>query len=246
MEIRRYVIVFCALAAAGGAAACSGGSSMNGTGGATGSGSGGRSGTGGGAGGGGGGAATCPGAVITPTVDCPTLEVMPPTGTFPNGAACGEDGNATAEACSYDGYEEFTVWGEDGLGDPITSRVCVVRFDVKRVGNAPAGCAKCAWTQTVEYSNPRVMVDTSGACANSSFGLSTDKIARLNGCRVAVGFEPNCLDHDGACRWKYYVSMGMWAYASGVTYCTAAAAAGGNCSPANGLRYNPKTACTYR
>jgi hypothetical protein len=241
MQIRRSAVVLWVLVAAvaAGAAACGGGDSQGG-------GTGGRSGGTGGAGGGGGGAAACPGAVVTPTVDCPTVEVMVPSGTFPNGGVCGEDGSATATACAYDGTEDFVVWGEDGLGDPITSRVCVIRFDVKRVGNAPPGCARCGWTQTLEYSNPRMMTDVNGACANSGYGLTSAKIAQINGCRVAVGYEPDCLDHDGACRWKYYVSTGMWAYASGLSFCSAQAAAAGECTPANGLRYNPKAACTHR
>ncbi len=238
MEIRRYATVLCLLSAAGGVGACGSGSPATpGTGGQTGT---------GGAGGAAGGPVACAGAVVTPTVDCPTVEIMPPSGTFPNGGVCGEVGEATATACAYDGFEDFTVLGEDGQGDPITSRVCVIRFTVKRVGNAPPGCPKCTWTQTVEYSNPTIMVDVNGACAKSGYALDAAKIAKINGCRVAVGFEADCLDHNGACRWTYSVATGMWTLGSGVTYCPAADAAGGVCAPANGLKYNPKAACTYQ
>jgi hypothetical protein len=200
-----------------------------------------------------GGGNACPGAVVTPTEDCPTTDVMRPSGTFPNAGACNEEGEATASACAYDGHEDLLVVGGDGLGDPV----CQIRFTVKRVGNAPAGCrytnhdtgmqTDCVWTQTLEYSNPVVMVDVNGACANSGFGLTTQKIEQLNGCRVAIGYGPGCEDHDGACRMKYSVARATWEVApGGLTYCTAEAAGRGDCSPANDFGYNPKSACFYR
>lgn len=224
--------------------------------------SGGTPGTGGasggatGSGGMGGGAVTCSGAIVTPTVDCPTTDVMAPSGNFPNGAACGEEGEATASACAYDGYEDLIVFGgEGGLGDPV----CLIRFTVKRVGNAPAGCrymnqktameTNCVWTQTVEYSNPVMMVNVNDACANSGFALNAAKIAKVNGCRVAIGYAPDCGDHDSACRMKYRVSLGGWDAVpapGGLSYCTAAAAAKGDCTPADRLAYNPRTTCSYQ
>ena len=235
------------LSAVPGLVGCGGGSGTAGMGGASGGAT--------GSGGTGGGAVTCPGAIVTPTEDCPTTDVMAPSGSFPNGAACGEKGEATASACNYDGHEDLVVIGGDGLGDDV----CRIRFTVKRVGNAPAGCrytnhdtameTNCAWTQTVEYSNPVMMVNTNNACANSGFALNSAKIEQLTGCRLAIGYAPGCGDHDSACRMKYSVSMGKWDSVpapGGLSYCTAEAAAKGDCSPADRLTYNPRVTCTYQ
>jgi hypothetical protein len=221
----------------------SGGTGMAGAGGAT------------GGGGTGGGGVTCSGAVVTPTEDCPTTDIVAPSGSFPKGAACGEEGDATASACTYDGHEDLLVLGEDGLGDPV----CRIRFTVKRVGNAPPGCrytnhdtgmqTNCEWTQTLEYSNPVVMVNVNDACANSGYALNAAKIDKVNGCRVAIGYAPGCGDHDTACRMKYRVSLGGWdtvPASGGLSYCTAASAAKGDCSPADHLTYNPRATCTYQ
>jgi hypothetical protein len=221
-----------------------------------GGGSGGTAGSGGTTGGGGmGGGAMCSGAVVTPTADCPTTDIMAPSGTFPKGGACGEEGEATANACSYDGFEDLLVIGDDGLGDPV----CRIRFTVKRVGNAPPGCrymnhdtgmmTNCEWTQTLEYSNPVMMVNVNDACANSGYGLNAAKIAQLTGCRVAIGYAPGCADHDSACRMRYRVSANAWdsvPASGGLSYCTAAAASAGSCSPADRLTYNPRSSCTYQ
>jgi hypothetical protein len=224
-----------------GVVGCGGGSGGTGAGGSTGT-------------GGTGGALACSGAIVTPTEDCPTTDVVAPSGTFPMAAACAEDGQATASACAYEGYEDLLVIGDAGLGDPV----CQIRFTVKRVGNAPAGCkytnhdtgmeTSCAWTQTLEYSNPVMMVNTNNACANSGFALNAAKIEAINGCRVAIGYAPNCGDHDNACRMKYRVSLGGWdpvPAPGGLSYCTAEAAAKGDCTPADRLTYNPRTNCMY-
>jgi hypothetical protein len=236
-----------ASAAVPGLVGCGGGSGGTGMGGAAGGAT--------GSGGTGGGAVACSGAIVTPTEDCPTTDIIAPSGSFPMGAACGEQGEATASACAYEGHEDLIVIGDDGLGDPV----CQIRFTVKRVGNAPAGCrymnhdtamqTNCGWTQTVEYSNPVIMVNVNNACANSGFALSSAKIDQMDGCRVAIGYAPNCGDHDSACRMKYRVSQGGWdpvPAPGGLSYCTAEAAAKGDCSPADKLTYNPRAACTYQ
>ena len=216
--------------------------------------SGGSTGMGGttGTGGMGGGAVACQGAVVTPTKDCPTTDVVAPSGTFTKEAACGEEGEATANACTYDGYEDLII-----LDNTSFETVCQIRFTVKRVGNAPAGCrytnfdtgaqADCGWTQTVEYTNPVTMLDVNGACAASSFGLNSAKLQQLTGCRVAIGYAPECGDHDKACRMKYYVSSGKWDVApGGLSYCTPENATAGNCSPSGRFGYNPRVSCDYQ
>ena len=99
-------------------------------------------------------------------------------------AVCGQRGPATATATTYSGWEEFFMTGDEGLGDDV----CVVRFDVKRSGAAPGGCTECSWTQTVEYSNPTIVKDVSGACANSDLGLTAAKIASVTGTQMSIGF----------------------------------------------------------
>jgi hypothetical protein len=185
--------------------------------------------------------------------ECPTTDVMAPSGTFPKAAACAEEGEAIANANAYDGHEDLLVIDNEGT----LETVCQIRFTVKRVGTAPPGCrytkegatteTDCVWTQTVEYSNPMMMVDVNGACANSGYGLNSEKIEKFNGCRAAIGYAPECLDHEGACRMKYYAPMGKWDIApGGLSYCTAADAAAGMCSPADRFSYNPRANCTYR
>jgi len=55
-------------------------------------------------------------------------------GAFANAGVCGERGMANVSSTAYDGTAEFYIIGEGGLG----SDVCVVRYDVKRTGPAPA------------------------------------------------------------------------------------------------------------
>lgn len=163
------------IALVAGAVACSsGGSSPTGTGGGGGS-SGGSTGTAGtgtagaGAGGTGGG------------------------GTFVNPASCGERGTATASTTAYMGTSEFYIIGDSGLGD----EVCVVRFDVKRTGAAPANCidptttTACSWSHQVMFTNPMVVTNVGGACDASDSVPSLDAagIAKINNMSVGRGFS---------------------------------------------------------
>jgi hypothetical protein len=121
---------------------------------------------------------------------------------------CGERGNATADAASFTGWIERFIIGDQGLGaDP---GICAVRFDVKRVGQAPAGCTACAWTDLIEYSNPQVEADERGVCAKSDLALDSVAIAKVVGTREAIGFA---LHYQGALqgvRFKYYEETQSW------------------------------------
>jgi len=70
--------------------------------------------------------------------------------SYPNVGVCGERGQATADTTSFDGYEERYIIGDSGFG----SEICVIRFDLKRVGDAPAGCTVCLVGALARYSNP--------------------------------------------------------------------------------------------
>ena len=133
-------LAIAACSSSGGGAHPGGSGGSNGTGGATAGSMGGQGGGGAGTGGADGGASGGAG------------------GGFANAAVCGERGMAVANTTAYDGTAEYYIIGDAGLG----SDVCVVRFDVKRTGDAPAGCADptttapCSWSHTVTFSNPTV------------------------------------------------------------------------------------------
>jgi hypothetical protein len=127
-------------------------------------------------------------------------------GGFTRLGVCAQRGMATATATSYDGYEEFALIGDEGLGDPV----CVVRFTVKRAGNAPAGCTDCSWTQLLEYTNPMTLTNVEGACANSDLALDAAAIAQINGSRVAIGFAREYQGAHGSARMKYFDAMMKW------------------------------------
>ena len=181
------------------AAACSSGGSLptgtGGRGGAAGSGAGGNAGTTGTAG---------------------TTGAGGSSGPFVNAGQCGERGSAMVNATTYDGYAEFFVVGEAGLG----SDVCTVRFTAKRVPNAspPAGCPSCNWAHLVELTNPTVMVNEGGACdandgvpaidaAGRFAGDSGDGI-QLTGNRSGRGFS--LTSGHGDALLKYSDAMKMW------------------------------------
>jgi len=117
-----------------------------------------------------------------------------------------ERGQATADATSFAGYDERVIIGEGGLG----SDVCVVRFDLNRVGDAPAQCDVCLWTHLVEYSNPIVETDTNGVCALSDLALTSDAIAKIVGTRVAIGFAAHYQGAHGSARMKYFECTNTW------------------------------------
>ena len=189
------------LVAASAGAGCSSGGSGGG-GGSTGSaGSSGSAGTSGAAGTGG---TTCSGG--TPTAGT-TGGVGTGGSGFTTVGVCGQRGEATATATTFDGWEEFFMLSDEGLG----AAVCVVRFDLKRVGPAPCGgCAECTWTQQVEYTNPRVMTDTGGVCANSDLALTTAKINSIVGTRLSIGFARELGGAHGSARMKWFDAQQRW------------------------------------
>jgi len=167
-----------------GAVGCSsGGSSPSGTGGGGGSSSGAAgSGSGGTAGSGAGGTAT--GGSGTGGTG---------GGGFVNAGACGERGMGTVTTTDYTGTTEFYIISEGGLGVDV----CVVRFDVKRTGAAPAGCVDpttggaCNWSHMVQFTNATVTTNTNGACdaSDSVPPLDSAGIAQINNSSVGRGFS---------------------------------------------------------
>ncbi len=130
---------------------------------------------------------------------------------FTEPGVCGQRGMGTARTDSFEGYEEIYIIGEKGFGDDI----CVVRFDVKRVGAGPEGCddpaaeVDCLWVHEVEYSNPTVMTDTNGVCAKSELGLDAAAIAEIDGSRVAYGFVSEYVGHNSVIM-QYDEAQDVW------------------------------------
>jgi hypothetical protein len=136
-------------------------------------------------------------------------------GGFTEMGVCGQRGEATVNATEFAGFEEFYIISEEGFGEDI----CVVRFDVARVGEAPAGCmdadVDCLWAHTVEFSNPSVVLDEGGVCSNSELGLDADAIAEIDGSRASYGFVSEVVGHANVMM-KYDETMATWdAYGNG-------------------------------
>jgi hypothetical protein len=134
--------------------------------------------------------------------------------TYPNVGVCGERGKATADATSFDGYEERYLIGEEGFG----TDVCTLHFDLKRVGDAPAGCTVCTWTHLLEYSNPSTVTDTAGVCALSDLALDAPAIAKIVGSRVAIGFAKQLGGAHGSARMTYVETTGTWEVTGNATW----------------------------
>ncbi|HEY6728560.1 MAG TPA: hypothetical protein VI197_31330, partial [Polyangiaceae bacterium] len=100
---------------------------------------------------------------------------------------------------SFETYEEYYLLGEEGLGE----EVCVVRFDVTRVGDGPGGCDEfagqqqsCLWTHLVAFGNPRVLVNEDSACENSELAMTAEAIAEIDGEQRAYGYVFEYQGHD--------------------------------------------------
>lgn len=147
------------------------------------------------------------------------------SGGFTNMGVCGQRGRSTVDATRFEGYEEFYILADRGFGDDI----CVVRFDVKRVGDAPPGCddptadVDCLWTHLIEYSNPTVMTDVDGVCAKSERGLDMAEIQAITGSRVAYGFVSEFAGHNSVLM-KYDEQKDMWDAQGNATWDESAAA----------------------
>lgn len=138
---------------------------------------------------------------------------------FSKMGVCGQRGQSTVNATSFMGFEEFYIIADRGFGDDI----CVVKFEVKRVGEAPAGCddptadVDCVWTHQVEYSNPSMVTDVGGVCANSQRALTAAAIAEIDGSRASYGFVSEFAGHNSVLM-KYDTSMSKWDAYGNATY----------------------------
>ena len=132
---------------------------------------------------------------------------------YEQSGVCGERGQSTATATTFEGYEEFYLIGEKGFG----SDICVVRFNVKRVGAAPEGCTDCKWSHQVEFSNPTVVTDVDGVCAKSELGFNAAKIAATQGSKASYGYVSQFVGHNSV-RMQYDDAKKMWDARGNATY----------------------------
>src|SRR5690606_10088662 len=123
------------------------------------------------------------------------------SGTYAHTGVCSLRSQGTVTVDSFESYEEHVLLGDEGFGE----EVCVVHYDVTRVGVAPGGCDEfagqqdeCLWTHLVEYSNPRVLVDVDGACANSELGMDQAAMDAIDGTQIAYGYVFEYQGHSSA------------------------------------------------
>jgi len=124
---------------------------------------------------------------------------------FENEGVCGQRGESSVTADSFDGYEEYYLIGDDGFGVDI----CVVRFAVTRVGVGPGGCDDCAWTHQVEYGSPEVLTDVDGVCAESALELDAARTAEIAGSASSYGYVYEYSGHVSVLM-KYDEASAAW------------------------------------
>lgn len=143
---------------------------------------------------------------------------------FSNDGMCVVRHRSKATSSTMSGYEEIALTTADGKD----TNLCVVRFQVERVGPAamPEGCSlaaalppgkDCSWTNEIRYSNPVTMLDTNGVCANSQLGLTAAKIAAINESKVTYGFAPEAGGHTSLVM-RYGDSMQWQVFAGAVWF----------------------------
>lgn len=110
---------------------------------------------------------------------------------------CGRRGEATANAETFEGFEELFIISDEGFGVDV----CVVQVAVNRIADAPDGCVDfdgepCEWSHLVQYSEPSILVDEGGACANSELGLDAAGLDELDGLTAAYGYVSEYVGHN--------------------------------------------------
>ncbi|HEY3498371.1 MAG TPA: hypothetical protein VGK73_26940 [Polyangiaceae bacterium] len=135
------------------------------------------------------------------------------SGGFSEVGVCGHRGEATVTETEFSGWEEYYLIGEEGFGDDI----CIVRFDVERTGDPPGDCPDCEWSHQVELSNPTVVLDTNGVCANSDLGFDSDRIDEVDGSRPAYGYVDEFAGHVSVLM-KYDEERSLWDAFGTATY----------------------------
>ena len=131
---------------------------------------------------------------------------------FTETGVCGVRSTGIVTVDDFETSEEYYLLGDEGFGDDL----CAVRFDVTRVGDAPAGCDDfagqqegCLWTHLVQYSNPEIITDVDGACENSELAMSASAIDAIDGQQVAYGYVFEYQGHNSVLM-IYDDEQGVW------------------------------------
>jgi hypothetical protein len=112
---------------------------------------------------------------------------------FTERGACGQRGEAPVNTTMFGaGFEEYYILGDRGF-EP---EVCIVRFAVKHLGDAPPGCVDCLWTHLVGFEMPTVMLDMDGVCANSELGMDGERMDEIVASTAAYGFVSEFSGHN--------------------------------------------------
>jgi hypothetical protein len=132
---------------------------------------------------------------------------------FSERGVCGARATGVITAEEFQIKEERYLLSDGGFGPDI----CVVSFDVKRVGDAPPGCdenagqqTECLWTHLVQYDNPTVVLDENGVCAKSELGMDADAIAAIEGLQMSYGYVFEYQGHNSVLM-VYDAERGLWA-----------------------------------
>ncbi len=120
---------------------------------------------------------------------------------------CGMRGEATVFTDSYSGTEEYFLTADEGYGEDV----CIVRYDVNYVGEAPDAedCFLGKWAHTLEFSNPVTVADEGGVCESSDLALDAATIAALDGMQVHYCHGRDMSDHANVL-YSYDEDQGAW------------------------------------
>ena len=113
-----------------------------------------------------------------------------PTPEFEELGECRFEAEGLYKDGKYEGFIDYILIADEGDGEDL----CRVRFEVKTVEDSKRECKEpdCYWATVVELSNPEVILDVEGKCANSDRQLGDEQIKdRLNKpMDFGVGEEP--------------------------------------------------------
>jgi hypothetical protein len=121
---------------------------------------------------------------------------------FTKRGICGLKSDATVTATAYSGSEEFYMVSDENRQEGILDEyICLIRFDVTRVGEAPPDCVDlggvpCLWTHKVEISDPEVVTNVDGACEANELVWNAAWIAAQEGKQSSYGYVDMYEGHD--------------------------------------------------
>jgi hypothetical protein len=114
---------------------------------------------------------------------------------FTKTGICGQRSTAMVTDTEHEGFEEYFVVSEEAVAsERLDEFVCVIRFDVRRAGEAPPGCMDldgafaCEWSHRIERRNPVLVTNVEGACSNNELAWNSAWVSEVDGSRPAYGY----------------------------------------------------------